>query len=142
MSYLKKTFKIKARDFSHGGSGSIRIQGILKKIGFDFDIIRRVSICSYESEMNVVMHGGNGALSVEVSPENIILHINDDGKGIEDIELALQEGYSTSTEEDREMGFGAGMGLPNIKRHSDSLDISSQKGTGTSLKITFKVGTK
>jgi serine/threonine-protein kinase RsbT len=123
MPHLVKSFPIKARDF----------------IGFDPDLIRRVSICAFEAEMNVVMHGGNGTLAITVNTKGISLDVNDDGPGIEDIELALKEGYSTASQEAREMGFGAGMGLPNIKKNSDSLEILSEKGKGTVVKISFDV---
>jgi len=139
MTDLKKNFKIKAKDFVRAGEISIKIQSILKSIGFDPALIRRVSICAYESEMNVVMHGGDGYFSLTVEPETIILNIKDDGPGIENIELALTEGYSTATQEYQEMGFGAGMGLPNIKKHADSFKILSGKGGGTLLTIGFKV---
>ena len=89
--------------------------------------------------MNVVMNGGNGELLLTVNPEDIVLDVNDDGPGIEDVELALREGYSTATPEYREMGFGAGMGLPNIKKNTDSLEIDSHNGRGVHLKMSFKV---
>jgi serine/threonine-protein kinase RsbT len=139
MPHLVKSFPIKARDFIRGGEISIAVQGLLKKIGFDPDLIRRVSICAFEAEMNVVMHGGNGTLAITVNTKGISLDVNDDGPGIEDIELALKEGYSTASQEAREMGFGAGMGLPNIKKNSDSLEILSEKGKGTVVKISFEV---
>jgi anti-sigma regulatory factor (Ser/Thr protein kinase) len=139
MSQLTKRFSILARDFSRAGEVSIQVQGILKKIGYDQDIIRRASICAYESELNVVMYGGGGHLHLTVGPDEIILDVVDEGPGIEDIELAMQEGYSTAPAEYQELGFGAGMGLPNIKRNSDSLEIVSDKGKGTHLKIGFKV---
>jgi serine/threonine-protein kinase RsbT len=139
MPHLVKSFPIKARDFIRGGEISIAVQGLLKKIGFDPDLIRRVSICAFEAEMNVVMHGGNGTLAITVNTKGISLDVNDDGPGIEDIELALKEGYSTASQEAREMGFGAGMGLPNIKKNSDSLEILSEKGKGTVVKISFDV---
>jgi anti-sigma regulatory factor (Ser/Thr protein kinase) len=113
----------------------VSIQGILKSVGFDPGVIRRASVCAYEAEMNVVMHGGTGAFLVIIDPDEIIMDVTDDGPGIEDIELAMQEGYSTAAEEHRALGFGAGMGLPNIKKNSDHLDIRSQKGIGTHLKI-------
>jgi serine/threonine-protein kinase RsbT len=139
MPHLVKSFSIKARDFLRGGEISIAVQGLLKKIGFDPDLIRRVSICAFEAEMNVVMHGGNGTLTITVNTEGINLDVNDDGPGIENIELALKEGYSTASQEAREMGFGAGMGLPNIKKNSDFLEILSEKGKGTVVKISFDV---
>ena len=139
MPHLTRSFKIKARDFFHAGEVSIQIKSVLKTIGFEADLVRRISVCAYESEMNVVMYGGDGNLLLTIDPENVILDVRDDGPGIENIELALQEGYSTATPEYREMGFGAGMGLPNIKKNSDSFEIHSRKGEGTHLKIGFKV---
>ena len=140
MPDLQRSLKIKFNDFANAGDVSLKIQGILKTIGFDPALIRRVSVCAYESEMNVVMHGGDGDILLTVGPENILLDIRDDGPGIENIELAFQEGYSTATLEHREMGFGAGMGLPNIKKSADSVEVHSEKGNGTHLKIFFKVG--
>ena len=140
MPNLNKIFVIKAKDFVKAGEVSIKVQGILKEIGFNTALIRRASVCAYEGEMNVVMHGGNGVLQLTVDPENIIIEIKDDGPGIENIKLALQEGYSTATEEYREMGFGAGMGLPNINKNADSLEIDSPEGQGAHLRIDFKVG--
>jgi serine/threonine-protein kinase RsbT len=139
MSHLTKSFTILARDFSRAGEVSIQVQGTLKKIGYDQDIIRRASICAYESELNVVMYGQGGHLHLTLGPDEIVLDVVDKGPGIEDIELAMQEGYSTAPAEYQEMGFGAGMGLPNIKRNSDSLEIVSEKGRGTHLRIGFKV---
>jgi serine/threonine-protein kinase RsbT len=140
MPHLIRRFAIEARDFIKAGEVSIEVQGLLKTIGFAADIIRRVAICAYESEMNVVMHGGDGELKLSVDTDGILLEVMDEGKGIEDIELALQEGYSTASPEDRERGFGAGMGLPNIQKNTDGLEIQSQKGKGTHLKMTFKAG--
>jgi anti-sigma regulatory factor (Ser/Thr protein kinase) len=104
---------------------------------FDPRLIRRVAICGYESEMNVVMHGGDGSLSIEVDLDKLTLEISDDGPGIEDIELAMQAGYSTANDDHREMGFGAGMGLPNMKKNSDQIHIESKKGQGTVVQMIF-----
>lgn len=139
MSHLTKSFSIKARDFIRAGEVSIQIQGLLKTIGFDTSLIRRVAVCAYESEMNVVMHGGDGNLHMKVDSTGIAIEVMDDGPGIENIELALQEGYSTATAEYREMGFGAGLGLPNIQKNADSLKIESKKGGGTYLKMCFRL---
>ena len=139
MTNFKRQFEIKARDFVKAGEASIEIQSILKAIGFDADCVRRVAVCAYEAEMNVVMHGGDGLLIVTVEPRKIVLDFKDEGPGIENVELALQEGFSTATSEFREMGFGAGMGLPNIKRNADSLKIYSEKGQGTHLEISIAV---
>ena len=140
MANLVKSFNITARDFAKAGEGSLQIQSLLKSIGFDPDLIRRISICAYEAEMNVVMHGEDGEILLTVGPRNIVLEVSDAGPGIKDVELALQEGYSTATEEYREMGFGAGMGLPNINKNADSLEIDSPEGQGAHLRIDFKVG--
>jgi anti-sigma regulatory factor (Ser/Thr protein kinase) len=139
MSLLERRFTIKANDFVKAGEVSLEIQGLLKKIGFEPAVVRRVSICAYEAEMNVVMHGGDGEMLLRVEPEKIHLSCRDEGGGIEDIELAFQPGYSTATPEHQEMGFGAGMGLPNIKKNASSLDVDSRKGGGTRLTMVFEV---
>jgi len=140
MPDLERKFKIKFNDFMKAGEVSLQVQSILKSIGFEQPLIRRVSVCAYESEMNVVMHGGDGEVFLFIDPENITLDVRDDGPGIDDIDLAFREGYSTAKQEHRDMGFGAGMGLPNIKRNADSVELNSEKGMGTRLKMSFKVG--
>jgi anti-sigma regulatory factor (Ser/Thr protein kinase) len=140
MPQLTRSFSIKARDFAKAGEVSIQVQALLKAIGFPAEVIRRIAICAYESEMNVVMHCGDGEMKLKVDTGSISVEVEDSGKGIEDIELALQEGYSTALPEDRERGFGAGMGLPNIKRNADQFDIRSQKGEGTYLRMSFRSG--
>ena len=142
MPQLKKSFPIKARDFIRAGEASINVQNLLKSMDFNPRLIRRVAICGYESEMNVVMHGGNGTLSIEVDDEKLVLEIIDDGPGIEDIELAMQAGYSTANDDHREMGFGAGMGLPNMKKNSDRIKIESQKNDGTVVRMVFFIPEK
>lgn len=134
---FRQIFKIKGRDFSHAGSVSTEIKEILQEIGVSPSIIRRVAIASYEAEMNVVMYAQQGELVLAVNPEAVQIEVEDEGQGIEDIELAMQEGYSTATEEMREMGFGAGMGLPNIKKNSHVFLITSTPGVGTYLKMIF-----
>jgi serine/threonine-protein kinase RsbT len=137
MSKLKKRFHIKGGDFIRAGEASINIQNLLKSMDFDPILIRRIAICGYESEMNVVMHGGNGSLSLEVDADKLILEVTDDGPGIEDIDLAMQAGYSTAKDDYREMGFGAGMGLPNMKKNSDQIQIMSKKSQGTNVQMIF-----
>ncbi len=141
MTAFTKSFNIKKRDFVRAGEASINVQNILKSLNMDHKLIRRIAICGYESEMNVVMHGGDGILTVEIDTGRIMLDIADNGDGIENIELAMQKGYSTATEEHREMGFGAGMGLPNMKANSDMLSVESEKGKGTHLHMEFNVST-
>jgi anti-sigma regulatory factor (Ser/Thr protein kinase) len=137
MPKFKKSFNIKGRDFIRAGEASINVQNLLKSMNFNPRLIRRVAICGYESEMNVVMHGGDGSLSLEVDTDRLILKISDDGPGIEDIELAMQAGYSTANDDHREMGFGAGMGLPNMKKNSDQIHIESNKDQGTVVCMIF-----
>jgi serine/threonine-protein kinase RsbT len=137
MPKFKKSFNIKGRDFIRAGEASINVQNLLKSMDFNPRLIRRVAICGYESEMNVVMHGGDGSLSLEVDTDRLILKISDDGPGIEDIELAMQAGYSTANDDYREMGFGAGMGLPNMKKNSDQIHIESKKNQGTVVRMVF-----
>ena len=128
-------------DWCDGGSSlsycSTEVKSILKKIGFDPALIRRVAISTYEGEMNVVMHAKRANVKLEVSPKVIEVMIDDEGKGIPDVELAMQQGYTTSTEEMRAMGFGSGMGLPNIKKNTDELNIKSEVGKGTTLTMKF-----
>jgi len=142
MSQFTKSFAVHAKDYIRGGDASIQIQGLLKTIGFDADFVRRVSVCAYEAEMNVVLHGGNATLMLMVDEEGVVIDVKDDGPGIENIELALTEGYSTASEEQREMGFGAGMGLPNIKKNADRLEIESERGKGTHVRISFGAESK
>ncbi len=137
MSGLKKSFHIKARDFIRAGEASISVQNILKSMNIEPKLIRRVAICGYEGEMNAVMHGGDGLLRIEIDTEKLVLEVSDDGPGIEDIEMAMQAGFSTAADEHREMGFGAGMGLPNMKKNSDKIKVESEKGQGTRVKMVF-----
>jgi anti-sigma regulatory factor (Ser/Thr protein kinase) len=137
MSKFKKSFHIKGRDFIRAGEASINVQNLLKSMDFDSRLTRRIAICGYESEMNVVMHGGDGKLSVEVDTDRLILEVTDDGPGIDDIDLAMQVGYSTANDDHREMGFGAGMGLPNMKKNSDQIHIESKKNQGTAVRMIF-----
>lgn len=133
---LKYHFDVDGNDFSSAGVASVSVKKILREIGFDSDVIRRVSIAMYEAEINMVIHAGGGEADVEVSPEKIILVLKDQGPGIADIDLAMSEGYSTAPDNIRSLGFGAGMGLPNIKRYSDDFKIESTLGKGTTLTIT------
>jgi serine/threonine-protein kinase RsbT len=137
MPALKKSYHIKSRDFIRAGEASIQIQALLKSLNFNPKLIRRVAICGYEGEMNVVMHGGDGTLSFEIDADQLIIEITDDGPGIADIEKAMLAGFSTASDEHREMGFGAGMGLPNMKKNSDQISVESEKGQRTRVRMIF-----
>ena len=137
MASLQKSFPVLARDFVHAGEASIHVQNLLKAMRLDPALIRRVAICCYEGEMNAVIHGGNGEILLDIGDGRLSLGIHDDGPGIEDIERAMQPGFSTASEEAREMGFGAGMGLTNMKNNADELHIDSAPGRGTRVLMRF-----
>ncbi|MDH4211213.1 MAG: ATP-binding protein [candidate division WOR-3 bacterium] len=132
---LKQEFKIEGGDFVNAGESSCKVRNTLREIGIESDLVRRVAIAAYEAEMNVVMYARRGTMQVNVCRDNILLIIDDKGPGIENIDLAMQPGYSTATEEMREMGFGAGMGLPNMKKNADVFKITSRVGKGTRIEI-------
>ncbi|MFC1725732.1 ATP-binding protein [candidate division KSB1 bacterium] len=136
---FKNEFCIQGNDFSKAGMVSTEIKSILKKIGLDPLLVRRVAISTYEGEMNVVMHAESAKVLLTVTPKLIEVIIDDKGKGIPDVNLAMQEGFTTATEEMRAMGFGSGMGLPNIKKNSDDIDLKSEVGKGTILKTKFYI---
>jgi anti-sigma regulatory factor (Ser/Thr protein kinase) len=137
---LTSDFFIEGSDFTSAGMVSTEVRSTLKKIGFERDLIRRISISMYEAEMNVVMHADDAQVRLDVTPADVRIEIADHGKGIADIEQAMQPGFTTSTDEMRALGFGAGMGLPNIKKNADGFDIQSTVGTGTTLRMTWHVG--
>jgi len=139
---FSQKFEITGSNFSNAGRISTSIKEILKEIGIDPSIIIRASIASYEAEMNVVMYAQRGVLTLNITPEKLHLKLEDEGAGIENIEMAMKEGFSTATDEMREMGFGAGMGLPNIKKNADKFEISSTPNKGTTLDIIFCLNKK
>jgi CBS domain-containing protein len=135
-SSLILRYNIKPRDFLHGGSASSNIKRALLRLGSNPQIARRIGIAVYEAEMNLIIHTTNGGtLRVEIEPHRISIEAADDGPGIADVQLAMKPGYSTATEEIRELGFGAGMGLVNIARCVDNMILESQSGKGTRLKM-------
>ena len=134
---LKDTYTVVSRDYQTAGDASGSIKRKLKQLGVDSAILRRVAVASYEVELNLIIHSQGGTLTMEMSPDQIRLISDDVGPGIKDISLALQEGYSTASEEARDLGFGAGMGLPNMKRNADEFDIQSAVGVGTKITMTF-----
>ena len=120
------------------GRGSTEFKAVLKQLGVSAKVIRKISIAMYEGEINMVIHADGGEITVEILQESIRVIMADKGPGIKDIDLAMQEGYSTAPEEVRNLGFGAGMGLPNIKRYSDDFKIDTEIGVGTTLNILIK----
>lgn len=132
-------FDVDGNDFSSAGEASVQVKKILRRIGIDSEVIRRVSIAMYEAEINMVIHAGGGVADLFILPDKITLVMTDEGPGIADIELAMREGYSTAPDNIRSLGFGAGMGLPNIKRYTDELLIESEVGKGTKLTMSVNI---
>lgn len=135
---FSQEFPVKGGDFAKAGTVACRIKDLLKDLGLDAKTVRRASIASYEAEMNVIMYAWEGRVNLAVSPQEVRITVDDQGPGISDIDLAMTEGFSTATREMRELGFGAGMGLPNIKRNADLFHIDSQPGRGTRLEIIIR----
>ena len=134
---LSFRFHVDGDDFTSAGQASVQVKKDLRRLGVPAEIIRRVSIAMYEGEINMVIHAGGGVAEVRVTEEAIEIILSDTGPGIADIEKAMQAGYSTAPDTIRSLGFGAGMGLPNMKRYTDYMDIQSTVGVGTT--ITMKV---
>jgi anti-sigma regulatory factor (Ser/Thr protein kinase) len=132
------SFAVIGGNFDHAGEVSSGIKAILKRIGLPSDVIRKASLVAYESEINIVSYARKGMIRLRVVPDSVMIETIDEGPGIPDINLALQPGYSTATDKIREMGFGAGMGLCNIKSFSDIFHISSEIGKGTCLRMIIK----
>jgi len=133
MELLREGYEIQGRNFDKAGEVSGEIKVVLRDLGVDATDLRRVVIVAFEAEMNVVMYARRGTLTLIVTDEDINLEVVDEGPGIPDIELAMQEGYSTAPDEMREMGFGFGMGLPNMKKNSDEFRVESKVGKGTAV---------
>lgn len=132
-------FDIDGGNFTSAGEASVRIKKLLRDMGFPPEVIRRVSVAMYEGEINMVIHANGGSADVNVSPDKIEIILADSGPGIKNIELAMQEGYSTAPDNIRSLGFGAGMGLPNMKRYTDEMKIESEVGRGTTIYMTVNV---
>ena len=137
---LEREFVVEGGDFVRAGEVSSNIKTILKEIGIGHEIIRRSAIATYEAEMNVVSYANHGKFHLTITPGRISVIVQDEGEGIENVDLAMKEGFSTATRKIREMGFGAGMGLPNIQKSSDRFAIQSEPGKGTLLKASFFIG--
>jgi len=132
---VKLLFTIQGGDFTHAGHPSSEVKKVLKQLDIDGKTIKNIVIALYEAEVNVVAHAWKGTVSVEIEENKITIWVTDEGPGIADIELAMQAGFSTASKEVREMGFGAGMGLPNMKKNTDELQIESEVGKGTKVKM-------
>lgn len=132
-------YHVDGEDFTIAGEISSKVKKQLKRMGFPPEVIRRVAIVMYEAEINMVIHANGGVIDVEVKPEEIRIRFSDTGPGIPDIEKAMQEGFSTASNEVRELGFGAGMGLPNIKKNSDEMKIDTKVGVGTTIDVVIKI---
>ena len=139
MSLIELHYDVPGDDFTRAGeaSGNVKLQ--LKKLGFDPSVIRNVVIALYEGEINMVIHAGGGQIDVSIDPDQIRMVLTDHGPGIPDVALAMQEGYSTAPDNVRALGFGAGMGLPNIKKYTDEMRIETEVGVGTTMYLSVNV---
>lgn len=133
------TYDISADDFTRAGEASSDVKRKLKQMGVDPEAIRKVAIAMYEGEINMVIHAKGGLITVEITPQQIKMILADVGPGIPDVELAMQAGYSTAPDEIRSLGFGAGMGLPNMKKYSDEMGIDTRLGEGTTITMIVKI---
>lgn len=133
-------YKVQGGDFTHAGYASSQVKKMLKQLDVDNVVIKRVVVCLYEAEVNIVAHAWDGVISIVLETDTIFMKLTDNGPGIPNIEQAMQRGFSTASHEVREMGFGAGMGLPNISANADKLLITSEPGKGTTLEITINLG--
>ena len=133
-------FTVDGDDFTSAGQASVQVKKYLRQLGLSAEIIRRGSIAMYEGEINMVIHAGGGVATVKVTEEFVEIILEDKGPGIKDIDLAMQEGFSTAPDQIRSLGFGAGMGLPNMKRYTDFMQINSEVGVGTTVIMKVNCG--
>ena len=138
-NFVNFHFDIDGDNFTSAGEASVRIKKSLREMGFTPDVIRRVSVAMYEGEINMVIHANGGTADVNVYVDKIEIILADNGPGISDIELAMQEGYSTAPDNIRSLGFGAGMGLPNMRNYTNDMRIESEVGKGTTIYMTVNV---
>jgi serine/threonine-protein kinase RsbT len=136
---VKLRFEVGDGDFSLAGRASSELKRVLGRLGIGPDMIRKASIAMYEGEINMVIHAGGGVVEAEIERDRIVMTLCDTGPGIPDIPLAMTEGWSTAPDRYRELGFGAGMGLPNMKRNCDEFEIESEVGKGTRVRMTIKL---
>ena len=138
MSSIHLHYDVNGEDFTRAGEASGSVKKRLKALGYNPDAIRRVAIAMYEAEINMVIHADGGFVDVDIFPDHVDVLLSDHGPGIPDVEKAMQEGYSTAPDNVRNLGFGAGMGLPNIKKYTDSMRIETEIGKGTDLYLTVE----
>ncbi len=139
MTPIVLNYEVSGEDFTRAGEASSAIKNKLKQIGIAPNVVRNVAIATYEGEINCVIHGGGGKIAVTIDSQKITIVISDTGKGIPDVALAMQEGYTTAPDDVRSLGFGAGMGLPNMKKYSDNIDVQSEVGKGTTVTMEFNL---
>lgn len=139
MEPIRMKYEVRSDDFSVAGEASGKIKRTLKDLGLDASVVRNVAIAVYEGEINMVIHANGGYIEVEINPDKIKIVLKDSGPGIPDVEKAMQAGFSTAPENIRALGFGAGMGLPNIKKYSDEMKIDTELGVGTTITLGFNI---
>lgn len=135
MESFKVQYKVDGEDFSIAGEASRKLKKVLQSLGISPQIARKATVAMYEGEINMVIHADGGVIDVEISPEKIHIFLRDKGPGIPDIALAMTEGFSTATDTVRELGFGAGMGLPNMSKYTDYMNITTEIGVGTTVEM-------
>lgn len=133
------TYHVSPEDFTRAGEASSDVKNKLKQMGVNPNVVRKVAIAMYEGEINMVIHANGGDITVEITPEKITMILKDVGPGIPDVEKAMQEGYSTAPDHVRSLGFGAGMGLPNMKNYTDEIQIDTQLGVGTTVTMNVRI---
>ncbi|MBQ8742870.1 MAG: ATP-binding protein [Clostridia bacterium] len=137
--FVRLSYDIDGENFVSAGEASTRVKRSLRQMGFDPEIIRKVSVAMYEGEINMVIHAKGGKATVDVYDDKIVIELADEGPGIPDISLAMQAGFSTAPDNIRSLGFGAGMGLPNMKKYTDEMNIETVVGKGTTVRMTVYV---
>ena len=136
---IKLEYTVSGEDFTRAGEASSDLKNVLKQLGVSPDVVRKVSIAMYEGEINMVIHANGGIITVYISPTEVTMILTDSGPGIPDIDKAMQAGYSTAPDNIRSLGFGAGMGLPNMKKYSDDMKIETELGVGTTVTMTVRI---